>query len=140
MFLILLLCLGGGCAAPVTLEGSGCDPQHPCPPPLACQAGECVELTGFVVPGCSADEECVFGVCCLGSCAQCCDQEDCVGAACLDDRSCGCTMGEHCVTGRCNGETAQCLSCVSDLHCQSALCDLGTGVCVAVPLAEGAEE
>ena len=125
------------CAAPVALEGSGCDPDHPCPEALACQHGACVQLTGFVVPGCDSDEACAFGVCCGGTCAQCCTDEDCFGSACLEDGSCGCTSGGQCMTGRCNQETSQCLSCYSDTHCDSQDCDLGTGVCtIAAPAGE----
>ena len=40
------------CAAPVALEGSGCDQEHPCPTPFACQEGACIKLTGFIVAGC----------------------------------------------------------------------------------------
>jgi len=127
------------CAAPVEIQGSGCDPAHPCPSPLACQAGACVELTGYVVPGCTTDAECVFGVCCEGSCAQCCEAGDCFGAACLEDRSCGCTAGGHCVTGRCNATTSQCLSCYSDTHCESGVCDLLTGICADSSTGQGAD-
>jgi hypothetical protein len=138
MLWISLGAVHAACVTPVALEGSGCDPDHPCPAALACQEGACVELTGFVVPGCETDEECAFGVCCAGACAQCCVHDQCFGAACLDDRSCGCTQGDHCATGRCNVATSQCLSCYSDIHCESGSCDLGSGVCGLVsPMEDG---
>lgn len=139
MLWIGLAALPLGCAAPVALEGSGCDLDHPCPQALACQHGECVQLTGFVVLGCDSDEACAFGVCCDGACAQCCADTDCFGSTCLEDGSCGCTNGPQCVTGRCNVDTSQCLSCYADSHCESEDCDLGTGVCRLVTPAGEAE-
>lgn len=120
------------CVVPATIEGSACDPQHPCPFGFACQASVCRSLSEGVTFGCKQDADCDRGVCleAVGICAQCEADADCPFSSCLpSSNTCGCDADTDCLTVRCNEEIATCVSCYADGQCASGTCDLDSGVC-----------
>lgn len=130
--LSLLLLLLPACIRPAPIEGAACDLAHPCPFGYLCQAQACRRITGVVVVGCQADEDCQKGVCLeeAGLCVQCVADGDCPFSSCLEDANvCGCDDAADCLTGRCLVDLASCVSCYAHGQCASGVCDLDTGVC-----------
>lgn len=121
------VCVGGACSYTMLANGSACTDGNECTTADTCQAGLCRGGSPLV---CADADACTGDMC--DPARGCVHPVRANGFPCDDKNSC--TSTDVCRTGACHGET---LACDDGNGCTVDTCDIKTGGCQHLPIAEG---